>query len=75
MAGKPGGTGGIPTKYSQDKIGLALFNLHKDIGETTDVKAEHPKIVAKLLKVGEVMRKELGDQGRKGSGQRSSGRL
>ncbi|MEC7881508.1 MAG: sulfatase [Verrucomicrobiota bacterium] len=75
MAGKPGGTGGIPTKYSQDKIGLALFNLHKDIGETTDVKAEHPKIVAKLLKLGEVMRKELGDQGRKGSGQRSSGRL
>ena len=75
MAGKPGGTGGIPTKYSQDKIGLALFNLHKDIGETTDVKAEHSKIVAKLLKLGEVMRKELGDQGRKGSGQRSSGRL
>ena len=75
MAGKPGGTGGIPTKYSQDKIGLALFNLNKDIGETTDVKAEHPKIVAKLLKLGEVMRKELGDQGRKGSGQRSSGRL
>ena len=75
MDGKPGGTGGIPTKYSQAKIGLSLFNLHEDIGETIDVKDNHPKIVSKMLKLGEKMRKELGDQGRKGTGQRSSGRL
>ena len=75
MNGKPGGTGGIPTKYSQDKIELSLFNLHQDIGETTDVKANYPKILAKMLKLGEGMRNELGDQGRKGKGQRSSGRL
>lgn len=75
MDGKPGGTGGIPTKYSQAKIGLSLFNLHEDIGETIDVKDNHPKIVSKMLKLGEEMRKELGDQGRKGKGQRSSGRL
>ena len=75
MDGKPGGTGGIPTKYSQAKIGLSLFNLHEDIGETIDVKDNHPKIVSKMLKLGEEIRKELGDQGRKGKGQRSSGRL
>ena len=75
MNGKPGGTGGIPTKYSQAKIKLSLFNLHQDIGETTDVKANYPKILAKMLKLGEGMRNELGDQGRKGKGQRSSGRL
>ena len=75
MAGNPGGTGGIPTKYSQSKIGLSLFNLHQDIAESVDVKANHPKVLAKMLKLGEKMRKELGDQGSKGKGQRSAGRL
>ena len=75
MAGRPGGTGGIPTKYSQAKIGLSLFNLEEDIGESTDVKAKHPKVVAKMQALGQAMRKELGDQGKKGSGQREAGRL
>ena len=75
MAGRPGGTGGIPTKYSQAKIGLSLFNLEEDIGESTDVKANHPKVVSKMQALGQAMRKELGDQGKKGSGQREAGRL
>ncbi|MDD9866833.1 MAG: sulfatase [Verrucomicrobiales bacterium] len=75
MAGRPGGTGGIPTKYSQAKIGLSLFNLEEDIVESTDVKAKHPKVVAKMQALGQAMRKELGDQGKKGSGQREAGRL
>ena len=75
MARRPGGTGGIPTKYSQAKIGLSLFNLEEDIGESTDVKAKHPKVVAKMQALGQAMRKELGDQGKKGSGQREAGRL
>ena len=75
MAGKPGGKGGIPTKYSQTKIGLALFDLDKDIGETTDVKDTHPRIVAKMQKLGEAMRTELGDNRRKGGGQRKPGLL
>ena len=75
MAGRPGGTGGIPTKYSQAKIGLSLFNLEEDIGESTDVKAKHPKVVAKMQALGQAMRMELGDQGKKGSGQREAGRL
>ena len=34
LDGSPGGTGGIPVRYKQDKIGLALFDLESDIGET-----------------------------------------
>ena len=75
MAGRAGGKDGIPTAYSQTKIDLSLFNLENDIGETTDVKAQHPKVLAKLQSLGQAMRAELGDQGKKGSGQREPGRL
>jgi arylsulfatase A-like enzyme len=59
MAGKPGGTGGIPTNYSQAKIGLSLFDLHSDIGESTDVKDKFPKITNRLKSLGEKFNKEL----------------
>jgi arylsulfatase A-like enzyme len=75
MAGQPGGRDGIPTNYTQAKIGLSLFNLGKDIGETTDVKEKHPKVLARLQALGHAMRSELGDLGQKGSGQREPGRL
>ena len=75
MAGRPGGTDGIPTRYSQAKIGLALFDMEKDIGETTDVKAKHPDIVKQLQALGEKMRNELGDNGRSGTGLRLPGQL
>ena len=75
MAGRPGGTGGIPTRYSQAKIGLALFDMEKDIGETTDVKAKHPDIVKHLQALGDKMRNELGDNGRTGNGIRPAGQL
>ena len=75
MAGRPGGTDGIPTRYSQAKIGLALFDMEKDIGETTDVKAKHPDIVKQLQALGEQMRNELGDNGRPGTGLRPPGQL
>ena len=68
MAGKPGGKDGIPTAYSQDKIGLALFDLEADIGETTDVADKHPEVVKRLQALGDEMREELGDSGKKGSG-------
>ena len=75
MAGRPGGTGGIPTGYSQAKIGLALFDMEKDIGETTDVKAKHPNIVKPPQALGDKMRNELGDNGRTGTGTRPPGQL
>ena len=75
MGGKLGGKGGIPTKYSQSRIGLSLFDLDIDIGETTDVKEKHPEILAKMQQLGEAMRTELGDNKRQGKGQRQPGRL
>ena len=52
MAGKPGGTGGIPTNYSQAKIGLTLFDLKKDIGESIDLSAEFPEVLKRLSAMG-----------------------
>ena len=59
MAGKPGGTDGIPTKYSQAKIGLALFDLEKDIGESKDLKSEFPKVVEKLSALGNKFQEKM----------------
>ena len=60
MAGKPGGTDGIPTKYSQAKIGLALFDLEKDIGELKDLKSQFPKVVEQLSVLGKKFHEKLG---------------
>ena len=59
MAGKPGGTGGIPTRYSQAKIGLSLFDLEKDVGESKDLSKEHPDVVKRLSALGESFNKDL----------------
>jgi len=77
LAGRPGGTGGTPVPYEQAEIGLALFDLENDVGETTDVAAEHPDVVAAIRKLADRMRAELGDSAtkQKGSGVREPGRL
>jgi arylsulfatase A-like enzyme len=38
-----------------------LYNLNDDIGETTDVSAQHPDVVAKLERLAEASRVDLGD--------------
>jgi len=77
MAGRPGGTGGIPTDYSQDKIGLALFDLSSDIGETMDVKDDYPGVLKKMQALADNMRTDLGDSLTKvdGVGLRAPGKL
>jgi arylsulfatase A-like enzyme len=47
--------------YRVEKTPLALFNLKADIGESHDVSKEYPEIVARLSKLAEPVRKELGD--------------
>ena len=59
MAGRPGGKGGIPTNYLQAKIGLSLFDLEKDIGETTNLKDRYPEITEKLSALGKVFDADL----------------
>jgi len=77
LAGRPGGTGGIPVKYEEGKIGLALFDMEKDPGETTDVAAAHPDVVAKMQQLADRIRADLGDSATKqeGAGVRQPGRL
>lgn len=76
LAGKPG-QNGKPNGYREDKIDLSLFNLHHDIGETTDVKSQHPDVVEQLQQLAEQARVELGDsaQKRTGAGYRAPGQV
>ncbi len=57
------GIAGIASRhgYRVENIGLSLYNLKDDPGETHDVSKEHPEIVEKLQKLTEPTRKELGD--------------
>ena len=52
---------GYPTRYFQDSIGLSLFDLNADPGETTDVSAAHPDTLRLLLSAAEDFRQQLGD--------------
>lgn len=71
------GSGGLPGPYVQKKIELSLFNLDSDVGETRDVAAEHPEVVARLQQHAERAREDLGDTltGRKGRNVREPARL
>ena len=42
-------------------VPMALYNLADDIGESKDVSADHPEIVARLVTLATAMRAELGD--------------
>jgi arylsulfatase A-like enzyme len=77
LSGRPGGRAGRPVAYDQKDIGLSLFDLSQDVGETTDVQAQHPGVVAELVAVAQQARQELGDQltDTKGTGQRAPGRM
>jgi uncharacterized Ntn-hydrolase superfamily protein len=67
----------LPAPYQNLEAGLALYDLEGDPGETTDVAAANPEVVARLRKEAEAARAELGDNltKRKGVGNREPGRL
>lgn len=68
---KPGATGAITNSglsgiasrhgYRFEKIGLALYNLKADPGETRDLASAHPELVARLQHVAAAARADLGD--------------
>jgi hypothetical protein len=77
LGGKRGGRDGAPAPYTTAKIGLELFDLRADPGETTNVAAQHPEVVARLQQLAQEARTDLGDALHKtsGSGVRAAGKL
>jgi len=78
LAGRPGGTNGIPVKYAQARVtSPELYDLQNDPGETTDVAAQQPATVQRLLALAEAARDDLGDTRTKrvGRGLREPGRV
>ncbi|HXG62341.1 MAG TPA: sulfatase [Planctomycetota bacterium] len=77
LAGRPGGKGGLPARTETGRIELSLFDLERDPGETRDVQAEHPEVVARIQTLAEAMRGDLGDSAlkRPATGAREPGRL
>ena len=77
LSDRAGGRDGRPVGYDQKQIPLSLFDLSVDVGETTDVKDQHPAVVAQLLELAQRARLELGDQltETKGTEQREPGRI
>lgn len=76
-AGQEPGRDGFPGRIVQIQVGLALYDLAADVGETRDIAAAHPDVVAELQALAESAREELGDAltGRTGKGGREPGRL
>jgi len=62
--------------YKVEQIGVSLYNLQDDVGETTNVAASHPEVVERLLGLIEAAREDLGDSltGRTGKNLRPAGR-
>ena len=60
LSGTPGADG-KPNGYSQKSMELALYNLRDDVGETKDVAQENPDVVARIRRLAEETRVELGD--------------
>ncbi|XZE53666.1 sulfatase-like hydrolase/transferase [Planctomycetaceae bacterium SH139] len=77
LDGRVGGTGGTPVNYSQAMASYALYDLDNDLGETTDVAAQHPAVVEQLEAVAAAARIDLGDKLTKTAGEnrRQPGRL
>ncbi len=64
-------------KYDHEEIGPALFDLHRDIGETTDVQDRYPEVFRRLMSAADAARADLGDKLTEieGTGRRSCGFL
>ncbi len=63
----------FPRKQRNRKLQLSLIDLDADIHEDTNRVEQHPDVVARLTKLADLARSELGDGKRPGTGQRPAG--
>ncbi len=68
MIGQDPGAGGTPGKYKPLPVGLELYDLETDLGETTNLAAKYPKLVHDLQARADVIREQLGDSLQKKTG-------
>ncbi len=61
LKGEPG-RDGLPGEYEHPECELELYDLHADIGETTNVAAKHPDVVQRLQAFANKARQDLGDE-------------
>jgi arylsulfatase A-like enzyme len=76
LTGKPGADG-LPNGYTHPKSGLELYDLSTDVGEQHNVIEDHPEVVARLQRLADVARDDLGDAltEHEGRNRRSIGRI
>ena len=71
------GTNARNGKYNNNEtIGLSLYDLENDISEKKNIADKYPEVVARLKKLADIMREDLGDShlNMTGSGRRPPGR-
>lgn len=61
LQGKPGGRDGVPVPNIMLEVGLELYDLESDPGETHDVAYRHPEVVERLQRLANKAREDLGD--------------
>ncbi|MEM6541091.1 MAG: sulfatase [Bacteroidota bacterium] len=62
MKNQKNGKDGLPGKYGyRDMLEIELYDLEKDISETSNVADQYPAIVQKIRKLADEKRAELGD--------------
>ena len=68
MIGQGSGGGGTPGKYRALPVGLELYDLETDLGETMNLAAKYPELVRDLQTRADIIRDQLGDSLQKKTG-------
>lgn len=78
MAGKPGGKGGVPEKYTSARVKQPeLYDMAADPNELSNIATDHPAILKRVLALADKCYADLGDDSLKikGPGRRPVGKL